>query len=245
MTIQQISDTVFSNYPIQMPIDHPLRLRHYAERLLGWRDAHDCAVYRSEEHIMKRVIIVGSSGSGKSTLARGLGKRLSLPVVHLDRHFWHAGWVGTPFRDWQTQIEQLAAGERWIMDGNYRSTLEIRAAAADTIIFLDLPRTLCVARAIKRRFQYAHKQRPDMAQGCQEHIFDPYFPLFLRRIWNYSNRAKPQLLKKLSAWEKQKTVIHLTSTTAVNHFLACPHLFPHGINQGTPQLATKANLTLY
>lgn len=239
MTIQQISGDFFPNYPIEMPIDHTHALRQYAERLLGWRVAHDCFSYQTEGHVMKRIMVVGSSGSGKSTLARRLGARLELPIIHLDRHFWHAGWVGTPFQDWQNQVEALIAGDSWIMDGNYRSTLDMRVAAADTIVFLDLPRSLCVARAIKRRFQYAHKPRPDMAKGCEEHIFDPYFPLFLRRIWNYSNRAKPQLMQKLTQLQDSKTVIHLTSTTAVNHFLACPQLFPQGISSSLPHLSPE------
>jgi adenylate kinase family enzyme len=42
---------------------------------------------------MKRILIIGCGGAGKSTLARQLGDKLGLPVVHLDKLFWHPGWV--------------------------------------------------------------------------------------------------------------------------------------------------------
>ena len=42
---------------------------------------------------MERIVIIGCGGAGKSTLARQLGKKLNIPVVHLDKLWWKPGWV--------------------------------------------------------------------------------------------------------------------------------------------------------
>ncbi|MEM6646980.1 MAG: hypothetical protein AAF730_12090 [Bacteroidota bacterium] len=85
---------------------------------------------------MRRVIIIGSGGSGKSTLAKRLGEQLSLPVIHLDAHYWNPGWVETPPDAWAAKVDTLIKGEAWVMDGNYGGTMDARIARADTVIFL-------------------------------------------------------------------------------------------------------------
>ncbi len=172
---------------------------------------------------MKRIVIIGSSGSGKSTLARQLGHSLKLPVIHLDKHFWHPGWVGTPHDIWEAKVREMVSGEQWIIDGNYRGTLDIRLRAADTVIFLDLPRWVCAWRATKRRVQYANTPRPDIAEGCREPVLDPTLPRFLHRILDYPDRARPDVLQKIEDWAVDKRFIWLKSTTDVNRFLARPY----------------------
>lgn len=175
---------------------------------------------------MKRIVIIGSSGSGKSTLARQLGETLQLPVIHLDKYFWHPGWVGTPPQDWTEKVRQLTTAESWIIDGNYRGTLNIRLQKADTVIFLDLPRWLCTWRATKRRFQYWHRQRPDIAEGCQEKVFDPTFPRFIKWVWNYPNRARPNILKSLKSLPADKQFIWLKTNQELKSFAEQPQQWP-------------------
>ena len=100
---------------------------------------------------MWRVLVVGSGGAGKSTFARELGARRGLPVVHLDRLYRRPPWTETPPDEWQEVVQSVVADERWVIDGNYSGTLELRLGAADTAILLDVPRGAAEARAFLDR----------------------------------------------------------------------------------------------
>src|SRR5690242_17455985 len=96
---------------------------------------------------MKKIILIGSGGSGKSTLARQLGNKLNIKVHHLDALFWKPNWEGVPREEQIAVQNNLIKDEKWIIDGNYGGTMDIRLNAADTIIFLDIHRTICIYRA--------------------------------------------------------------------------------------------------
>ena len=163
---------------------------------------------------MRKIILIGSGGSGKSTLARAMGEKLGYPVNHLDTLLWRPNWEAVS-REEQRQIQQtLISRDTWIIDGNYGGTLDLRIDAADTIIFLDLPRTLCLYRALKRTWLYRKTGRPDMAADCPEKLsFD-----FLKWIWRFPIDKRPKILSTLTA-TSDKQVIHLTSRRAVKQFL--------------------------
>ena len=164
---------------------------------------------------MKKIAIIGSGGAGKSTFARQLSTKLNIEVYHLDAILWKTNWTGTP-KDEQKRIQhELIANESWIIDGNYGSTLDIRLNAADTIIFLDIHRLICLYRAIKRILQYRNRTRPDMAEGCEER-FDP---AFLKWIWKYPQTRRPATINKLEKLSEEKKVIILHSPKEVKRFI--------------------------
>jgi adenylate kinase family enzyme len=167
---------------------------------------------------VRRVLVIGSGGAGKSTFAAALGARLRLPVVHLDAHYWHPGWVATPEAEWRDRVDRLTAGEAWVMDGNYGGTLDQRLAACDAVVFLDLPRRLCLARVLRRWARYAGRSRPDMAPGCPERLRWE----FLRWIWDYPRSRRPAILRRLAALPPDRRVVVLRSPAAVADFLARP-----------------------
>lgn len=164
---------------------------------------------------MKKILIIGSSGSGKSTFARRLGKAANLDVIHLDRLYWKPNWIETDDKDqWRKTVENAMKGEEWIIDGNYSGTMEMRLEKCDTVIFLDMPRAMCVYRILKRVAFYRKGNRPDMADGCDER-FDWEF---IKWVWNYPKRTKPKVEMLLDCCKEKKTIIRLTSKREVENF---------------------------
>lgn len=119
---------------------------------------------------MKRVLVIGSPGAGKSTFARALADRTGLPLIHLDQEYHLPGWQDRPEAEWRDKLDDLLARDRWIIDGNYSSSMDRRLARADTAILLDYPAWLCLWRVMKRVTMLNGKVRPDAAPGCPERL---------------------------------------------------------------------------
>ncbi|MBD3729764.1 MAG: topology modulation protein [Sphingomonadales bacterium] len=139
---------------------------------------------------MQRVVVIGPCGSGKSTLSRELAVQLDLPLFHMDQLNWNPGWVESDKADLARRVEQVAAGDRWLIDGNYGGTLELRLARADTAIYLDFPVVLCLWRVLRRVWTHRGRSRPDMPDGCPER-FDASFMLYLFN-WNLGPRLRTE-----------------------------------------------------
>lgn len=165
--------------------------------------------------VVKRVAVIGSGGAGKSTFARDLGERTGLPVIHLDALFWRPNWTPTPKDEWIPIEERLVAEDRWIMDGNYGSTQDLRLPRADTVVFLDLPRLVCLWSVIRRWASYWHETRPDMAPGNRENLD----PKFLAWIWTYPSKKRPEVLARLAALPATTRVVRLRSRREMREFL--------------------------
>ena len=111
---------------------------------------------------MKKIIIIGSGGAGKSTFARRLGEILNIEVLHLDKLYWQPNWTEPSKIEWQKTVEEMLIQDAWIMDGNFGGTMEMRIEASDTVILLDLPRTVCLYRVLKRPGTFIRRLAPPL-----------------------------------------------------------------------------------
>lgn len=163
----------------------------------------------------RRILVIGNGGAGKSTMARALGAKLGLPVVHLDQEYWGAGWREPDPSAWKRRVDELTSAPEWVMDGNYRGTLERRVAASDAVLFLDLSPWVCLWRAVRRRLEYHNAVRRDMASGCPERLQLS----FAHWIWTYRQRVRPGVLEVLDRAVSTTTIIHFHRAGEMKSFL--------------------------
>ena len=99
---------------------------------------------------MHRINVVGTSCSGKTTLARDLARRLALPLVEFDALFWGPDWTAVPTELFRERLTTSLAAERWVADGGYAAVRDITWGRADTVVWLDYPMRIVLARWARR-----------------------------------------------------------------------------------------------
>lgn len=129
-----------------------------------------------------RIHVTGNAGAGKTTLAHRIGAELGLPVHSLDAIVWQPGWKKTPADERRALEEALVDPPRWVIDGVSARVRE----ASDVVIFLDVPRTVCAVRALRRSLRSRGRTRPGLPPGCPEWRI---VPRLLELIWRFPSRA--------------------------------------------------------
>jgi adenylate kinase family enzyme len=161
---------------------------------------------------MDRIAIIGCGGSGKTVLARRLADRLGLAVTNLDALYYDGGWNPTPMEKFADVQRELVAVDRWIIEGNYASTLPIRLARADTVIFLDLPAPTCLWGIAQRRWRYRGGQHADG-------VYDRITWSFIKYVIGYRRSMRPRISGLLAEHGRHARYLQLTSRRQANRFL--------------------------
>lgn len=151
---------------------------------------------------MLKILIIGSPGAGKSTFARRLRDATGLPLYYLDM-LWHKPNQTTISRQvFDMQLNEILKKDRWIIDGNYQRTLEIRLKACDTVFLFDFALEVCLLGAISR----IGKQREDLPW-----IETKMDEEFMRSIIDFPQKQLPQIYELLKKYQAEKHIIILKS----------------------------------
>jgi hypothetical protein len=102
-------------------------------------------------------VVAGCAGSGKSTFARQLAARTALPLVERDA----LGVLGSP--SYLATLESLVLEPRWILDGAPYYLDDLVYGTADTVIFLDYPKSVVMWRVLRRTVSVELLRRPSGA----------------------------------------------------------------------------------
>lgn len=156
----------------------------------------------------QRILVVGCSGGGKSTLSQKLAGNFGLRYISMDREiFWLPGWQARARDEQRQRIAAIITEERWLMDGSNPSSFDIRLPRSHIVLWVRMPRWLCLWGAVSRAIKGYGKARPEMAEGCPERIDID----FLRYIWNFEHRHAPIFEQNFALYGPDVPVFQLKS----------------------------------
>lgn len=163
-----------------------------------------------------RILVMGCSGGGKSTLSLKIAARFGLAYVSIDRDvLWLPGWKQRDKAEQRAIILSKVEGERWIMDGTNPSTFDIRLPRTDFVIWVRMPRLLCIWGAVSRWIKWIGRTRPEMAPGCREKVDWE----FLRFIWTFEEKFTPRVVTGLVEHGPDVPVLQLKSRGEMRQLL--------------------------
>lgn len=165
---------------------------------------------------MRRIIVVGGQGSGKTRLSLALGRKLGLPVIHLDVLYWRPGWKPSDKADFRARVADAVAGDRWIVDGSFSGlAMDLTIARADLFVSIERPRWLRMWRVLLRSIFERDGARPDLPEGCPE-ILDW---MLIRDAWNYDTVRTPRIEAERLQYGPGVPVVRLRSDREIAAFL--------------------------
>ena len=96
--------------------------------------------------------VVGSSGSGKTTVGAALAQRMGVRFVELDSLQHLEDWTSVDPDVFLRQVGEVAAGDEWVIDGNYGAVVRDGPVwrRADTVVWLDVPKRVAMWQVTKR-----------------------------------------------------------------------------------------------
>jgi len=166
---------------------------------------------------MRKVAVFGNAGGGKSTLARNLAELTRLPLYPLDLMQFKAGGGEVPREQYLAAHADLLRRDAWIIDGyGCLASAWERFAAADTLIYVDLPR-FTHYRWVTKRLIKAMFVKPE---GWPEKS-----PMWastidsLRVVGRCHRHLTPKYRQLVAEAAASKRVHHLRSPTQIQSFL--------------------------
>lgn len=162
-----------------------------------------------QKNLMKKIIVIGCPGSGKSRLSRKLCAKLGMPLCHLDMLYWNSDRTTVEKKVFLERLSAVLEKDKWIVDGNYMSTMEQRLDKCDTVIFLDFSTDDCIL-GVKERMG---KPRDDMPWIETEE--DREFIEFIR---SFNDIQRPVIVDLLERYG-DKNIVIFKSREEVDKFL--------------------------
>ena len=145
----------------------------------------------------KRIIIIGCPGSGKSTFGKKLHMKTKIDLFHLDALYWKKDCTHITREELILKQKEILNKNSFIIDGNYKSTLELRIKEADAVFLFDLPTEDCI-KGVKNR----NSNTPDMP--CRPPSNDELIDFII----NFNTSVMPDIKRLLKKYASNVITFH-------------------------------------
>ena len=119
-------------------------------------------------------------------------------MIHLDNVWWKADRSHISREEFDRKLGEILQCDKWILDGDYSRTYEVRFQACDTVFFLDYGLEECM-NGIKKR---VGKERRDIPWTEQE--LDPEL---VKQVENYDIENRPVVLGLIEKYSDKNRYI--------------------------------------
>ena len=112
-------------------------------------------------------------------------------------------------------LEIIEKEDSFIFDGNYKSTMDLRFAASDTIIFLDFPTSTNLRQSVKKSLteDNADNEDPDLDHTGKINL------KYINRLINFEKEDRQEIIDKLNELKLEKRIIIIDSRSKKDLFL--------------------------
>ncbi len=114
--------------------------------------------------------------------------------------------------EWERAHHGAIGADRWVLDAMRFSTLDERVAAADTVIFLDLPRRSLLVGIVRRRLRHGGRIDPETG------VADVINRSLLRWVWRFHQLDRPSIMSVLARHRTTTGIVVLRSRAEARRF---------------------------
>ena len=161
---------------------------------------------------MERVIIIGCPGSGKSTFGRKLKRITGLPLYHLDMMFWNVDKTTVSKEIFIERLQEVMSNPKWIIDGNYGNTMEMRIKECASVFIFDYPTNDCI-EGIESRKGQPRSDMPWIENGNTDKDFIDF-------INKYNSESRPKVISILEKYTSKNIVVFRSRVESEEYLLA-------------------------
>ena len=108
----------------------------------------------------KKIAVIGCPGSGKTTFSKQFATITKLPLYQLDLIYWKCDATHLSRPEFKQKQKEIVSNDEWIIDGNFKRTLEIRIKNASLFIFL-----ICLSKLVFKVLK-PEKDRKNFLVSC-------------------------------------------------------------------------------